>query len=461
VLGLSLARRSDACASFTLYGALAALTIFFPWIVTPSYNSAANVGAMLILAGLLVLADGQPRRAVAGMIAAAGGLCCACFAKPPLFAIGVMLMLAFGLSRRPMRRATPFLASLLLAALLISLLLAPPAMVALVRRIVTSQHVLALPNQALGLPAKIARDFLVVPPVLVGAVVTAACGFAPRRFAWPRWAAWSAIGLSLLYMASVAGDALDGTIPDFVGLAMVTLAAGYAGLLRNQPGMRLWPAALLLTAPFAVALGTFNNQWAQLNFSMAFPLLALFGLTAADTVRWRRAAAWALAIVCPVLVMLLAAFFPYSLPASIFEQRIPIEAPLARGTIRVDEETAAFLQAAHGQAQGALLIDLSGTGPGVAVALGGRAPVLPWLNPGTPSWPDVVWSRLSVAEREQAWFVGPVWPQFAHSAAARWLAAHQKRFCPLALPETPFWGTERRLQLWRPCMPQPRRSLNR
>jgi len=457
LLGLSLARHLDARAGFAVYGALAALTIFFPWIITPSYNSAANVGAMLIVAGLLMLTDGGAGRTAAGTIAAAGGLCCACFAKPPLFAIGVLLIVAFGVSRRPVRRAVPFLASLLLAALLISLLLAPPGMIALVRRIVMSQHVLALPNQALGLPAKIARDFLAVPALLVGAVVAAAGGFAPRRFGWSRWVAWGAIGLSLLYMASVAGDALDGGIPDFIGMAMVTLGAGYVGLLREQRGENLWPVALLLIAPFAVALGTFNNQWFQLNFSMAFPLLALFALAAADAVRWRRVAAYAFAVVSPVLVMLLAAFFPYSLPASIFEQKIPIEAPLAQGTIRVDEETAAFVQAAHGQAQGALLIDLSGTGPGVAVALGGQAPVLAWLNPATPTWPDVVWSRLSETERAQAWFVGPIWPQFAHSAAARWLASHQGRFCPITLPETPFWGEERRLQLWRPCMPEPQR----
>ena len=459
LLGLSLAHRPDARANFALHGALAAMTIFFPWIITPSYNMAANVGAMLIIAGLLLLAKGRPGRTWAGTIAAASGLCCACFAKPPLFAIGIVLILAFGVSRRPARRAIPFAASLLLAAVLISLFLAPPRMIALVRRIVMSQHVLALPNQVLALPVKIAQDFLAVPPLLVGAMVAAACGFALRRFGWFRWAAWGAIGLSLLYVASVAGDALDGAIPDFIGLAVITLSAGYAGLLQDQPGVRLWPIALLLVAPFAVALGTFNNQWAQLNFSMAFPLLALFALASADNVRWRSVVGYAFAIVGPVLVMLLAAFFPYSLPASIFEQQIPIEPPLARGTIRVDEETAAFLQAAHGLAQGALLIDLSGTGPGIAVALGARAPVLPWLNPATPTWPDVVWSRLSATEREQAWFVGPVWPQFAHSAAAHWLAAHKGRFCPTTLPETPFWGEERKLQLWRPCVPEPQRDM--
>ncbi|WP_340318159.1 hypothetical protein [Rhizorhabdus argentea] len=454
LLGWSSAQRSEMRACFAAYGALAALTIFFPWIITPSYNSAANVGAMLIIAGMLNLTESDLRQAVLGIIATAGGLCCACFAKPPLFAISVAIV-AIGLVRRPARRALPCIATLLLAAALISLFLAPPRMIALVSRILITQHVLALPNQVLALPAKVARDFLAAPLPLIGAAVAAACSFVLRRFALFRWAAYGAIGLSFVYLASVADDTIDGSIPDFLGLAMVTLGAGYAGLLQNQPGITLLPTTLLLLAPPAVALGTFNNQWFQLNLSIAFPLLALFALAFADAVRWRRAAALALSILSPMLIMLLAACFPYSLPTSIFEQQIPIKPPLALGIIRVDAETAAFLQGTRGLAGGALLIDLSGTGPGVAVALGARPPMLPWLNPATTTWPDVVWSRLSDAQRNRAWFILPVWPAFANSAAANWLVAHKGRFCQTMLPEITFWKKERRLQLWRPCRCQP------
>jgi len=200
-----------------------------------------------------------------------------------------------------------------------------------------------------------------------------------------------------------------------------------------------------------VALGTFNNQWSQLNFSMAFLLLALFALASADPAPWRRGIAQVLCVLAPPAIMLLAALYPYSLPASIFEQHSAIEPPLARGTVLVDDETADFVHSAHGQAQGALLIDLSGTGPGVATVLGARAPVLAWLNPATPTWPDVVWSRLTPQEREGAWFVGPAWPAFERSAPAGWLVAHRAAYCGRTLPPMTFWKEERTLQIWWPC----------
>jgi len=82
----------------------------------------------------------------------------------------------------------------------------------------------------------------------------------------------------------------------------------------------------------AVALGTFNNHWFQLNFSMAFPFLALFTLASLDPARWRRGVAHSLAIGGPCCGHVLAAFAPYSLPAPIFDQQIPIESrsPTAR-----------------------------------------------------------------------------------------------------------------------------------
>ena len=79
--------------------------------------------------------------------------------------------------------------------------------------------------------------------------------------------------------------------------------------------------------------------------------------------------------------------------------------------------------------------------------------MLPWINPATPRWAEVVWAGLSEAERGRAWFVVPVWPQFEQTAPARWLAAHERGFCRTALPPMTFWAVERTLALWRPCAP--------
>ena len=453
-LGQSLPGASRSRALFALYGAASALTIFFPWIITPSYNSTANVGALLILGGVQQAFASPPRARVTGVAAAAGGLGLAAFANPPLFAIALLAMLLAALVARRARAAV--FASLGLGAALMSLILPPTEIVALVRRMSVSQHVLALPNTPLALPAKVARDWLAVPLPLSAAAAAAGLSLALRRARGAEWLGYAAVALGLWHVAGVAADALGGGgIPDFLGLALVMLSAGYAGVVRPAPPATRLAVALLLAAPAAVALGTFNNQWFQLNFSMAFPFLALFALAAADPARWRRGAAQALAIGGPVAVMLLAALDPYSLPASIFDQQIPIAVPFAHGQVRVDAETARFVRSAHALAPGAILVDLSGTGPGVAAVLGARAPVLPWLNPATPTWPDVVWSTLSPEARERAAFVAPVWPQFDRSAPARWLMAHKAAFCRTPLPPMTFWREQRALELWRPCPSRP------
>jgi hypothetical protein len=404
---------------------------------------------MLIVGSVLSALSASPPRRRAAVAAAAAGLCIAAFSKPPLFAIAAAGLVVAALAWKRARAA--LIASLVLGAVLMCLLLAPPEIAQLVRRIIGSQHVLAMPNTPLALPAKVVRDWVAVPLPLSGAAGAMALSFALRRFGWSEWLGYAAIALSLYYLAKIVPDAIDGEIPDFLGLAVATTAASYAAVVQRERHAGALALGLLFAAPVGVALGTFNNQWFQLNFSMAFPFLAMFALAAADSSHWRRGVAQAFAIAGPVAVMLLAAWAPYSLPAPIFEQQIAIQPPLARGPVLVDEETANFVNSANGLARGALLVDLSGTGPGVAAVLGGRAPVLPWLNPATPAWVDVVWSRLSPEQRESAWFVVPVWPQFVNSAAARWLAAHKSRFCSTDLPEMPFWDEERTLELLRPC----------
>ena len=434
-----------------IYGAGSALTIFFPWIITPSYNSAANVGAMMAVAGIVTIRTSSSHRRLGGTLASAAGLCMSAFAKPPLCAIlaGVMLMLAV-LSRNARVRVY-LLASLALGAALTTLFIAPWDMLPLFRRIVVTQDVLKLPNSALGLPVKIARDWLIVPPLLTLAAIAAAIGLALPLRASPKWWGYAAALLSAVYILSITPEAIEGSTPDFLGLALSAAAAGYFGVRRDDPTLPRLPIALLLAAPAAVALGTFNNQWAQMTYSMAFPFLALFALGSTDPAAWRRGIVLGFALIGPLAVMLFAAFYPYSLQDSLFEQRTLVEHPITHDPVRVDEDTAAFVDSADNQAKGALIVDLSGTGPGVAAVLGAKAPVLPWLNPATESWPDVVWSKLSLKERQRAWFAGPVIPLFRQSAPAKWLASNQSKYCRLELSPMIFWDKERTIEVWRPC----------
>lgn len=452
LLGASVAAAAGERLRTAIFGTAAALVIYFPWIITPSYNSTANVGAMLVLTGVAALLRNKAPSLVARLaaVAVACGLCAAAFAKPPLFALDVLLLLGLGIVsfQRQRWRSLTLLGALALAALLINLFLPLHATPALLARISASQHVLALPNTPTHLPIKVLGDWAAVPPPLSGAALAALAALALWRTRWSAWAAHTGIALALLYLALAVPGALDRSIPEFPGLALLLIAAGYAILVARRDLLLI---ALLLVAPFAVALGTFNNQWAQLDFSMVFPLLALFRLASEDPVRWRSGVAYTLSIVAAPLLLLAAAQSPYSLPDSLFAQQVPVTHPITGSRLLVDAETADFLNGARGKAPGALLVDLSGTGPGVAAALGAKAPVLLWLNPATATWPDVVWNRLSATERARAWFVVPVLPLFAPSGPARWLAAHRGGYCATKLPQMMFWWEERALEVLRPC----------
>lgn len=450
LLGYALSASRSRLA-FSIYGAASALTIFFPWIITPSYNSAANVGALLTIAGILNSRTDHSGRRLMSALPLGVGLCISAFAKPPLFAVSICAILAFSVFAKTARTKWVLAAGLVLGAILTVLPVDAAQILPLLRRILATQHILSLPNTPLALPQKLVHDWMIVPPLLSFAIVPAAIGLAAPQSRLSKLCAYAAAALSLIYIASITPDALDGSIPDFLGLAMVTALAGYVGVLRGGHKVPLFPVALLLVAPAAVALGTFNNQWAQLNFSLAFPFLGIFALASLDTSLWRKGLALGIATVGPPAVMLLAAWYPYNLPDTLFEQQIRVTQPITHTPILVDEETADFVGSAEGAAKGALLIDLSGTGPGVAATLGAQAPVLAWLNPGTPSWPDVVWSRLTPAQRDRAWFVGPVRKLFKHSVPAIWLLAHKPRYCRTMLPSMMFWDEERTLEIWRPC----------
>lgn len=437
--------------AFPVYGAASALTIFFPWIITPSYNSAANVGALLTITGILNSRSDHSGRGLLGAIALGVGLFVSAFAKPPLFAVSIGAVLLIAVFARTVRTKWILAAGLLAGVVLAALLVGVDQIQPLLRRIVATQQILSLPNTPLALPQKLVHDWMIVPSLLSFAIIPAAIGLAAPQSRVTKLCAYAAAALSLIYIGRIATDALDGSIPDFLGLAMVTAFTGYAGVLRGHYKVSLIPIVLLIGAPAAVALGTFNNQWAQLNFSLAFPFLGIFALAFADPVSWRKGFALGFSIAGPAAVMLLAACYPYNLSDTLFEQKISVTQPITHTPILVDEETADFVSSAEGAAKGALIIDLSGTGPGVAAVLGAQAPVLPWLNPGTPSWPDVVWSRLTPKQRDRAWFVGPVRKLFERSAPATWLLAHEPRYCRTTLASMMFWDEERTLEIWRPC----------
>jgi len=120
----------------------------------------------------------------------------AAFSKPPLLAIAVVGMVLTAFAARNSR--APLVASIVLGAALISLILQPAEIVPLVGRIIVSQHVLALPNTPLGLPAKLASDWLGVPSPLSAAAIVAALSFAFRQSRWSKWLGYAAVAMKPL-----------------------------------------------------------------------------------------------------------------------------------------------------------------------------------------------------------------------------------------------------------------------
>jgi hypothetical protein len=70
----------------------------------------------------------------------------------------------------------------------------------------------------------------------------------------------------------------------------------------------------------------------------------------------------------------------------------------------------------------------------------------------------VVWNRLTDDERRRTWFVAPILPAFAQTAPVHWLESHRSAYCRVKLPQMNFWGTDRILELLRPCSAAQRAS---
>src|SRR5579872_4330729 len=144
--------------AFPVYGAASALTIFFPWIITPSYNSAANVGALLTITGVLNSRSEHSGRALLGAIALGVGLCVSAFAKPPLFAVSIGAVLLISAFARSARTKWILAAGLVAGVVLAALLIGVDQLLPLLRRIVATQQILSLPNTPLALPRKLVHD---------------------------------------------------------------------------------------------------------------------------------------------------------------------------------------------------------------------------------------------------------------------------------------------------------------
>lgn len=449
------------------------LGAYASWLLTPNYNLLANAGAALLLAGALSWLTPGTRRSADRLASITIGLGAwmAFFGKPTLAALAAVavLVLLVLTVRRSFALATERAVIVGLACVvplvLTVLYVQPPA--DFVAMIVAGTEALQFGNSLAQIPIKAVRELYEGPPILfVTATALVFCivrslsrdpGDArPLRILVS--GLLGAIALSLL-RAITAGGFLTSLMLLCGIMAMIAL-----GLLRDRPApvslRELTPVFALLAIPFAVAVGSANALLFQLGASVfALMLAAVVAARLLFSPPAARLIATALTVAFAGL-MLLGAFRPYGMPQSMFAQTEPIDLPFSRDRLYVDAPTKAYVDGLKATAArlrlppGTPIVDLSGSGPGNAMFLRGRAPAFPWLinyTDGAPILVDAVWGAMTPDERARAWILGPVHPGMRKAGLVGRLAADQSGYeCVATLPNG-YWADKTAvLTFWRP-----------
>lgn len=423
------------------------------WLLTPSYNSLAFIGAVVMVTGAVLFAGGGAFRKPRPGLLAAGlvgfGAALAFAGKPHTAAVIGVLTLPFAVAVVGLRRALlpGALASMTFAALLLahSIVLdgGPSAYAQRLRDAMELALLMGgghganavLGNLWLGLSTLGTRmtwtPFVVLAPTLIGLVVA----LAVTARLWPRTRGVGAVILALgvalamgfafvawlVWYRSVLVLYLGHWVLEMVVLlGIVALVAwgldNLPGGARAMPGPAIHPrrrqaivAVYLAAVGFLLPLGTGIEWSAALGGGYVFLLLALFLLLRVgvpDAPHVLSMAAVALAVL-PVPYTALESYrAPYRLIGTVGEQTDPLPFLGNPTVMRVDPATAHWgqgLQAlalAGGWTPGTPLIDMTGATPAAAAVLGGRAPVVAWLVGGYPGSVDLFVTALGHAAPE-------------------------------------------------------------
>ncbi len=185
---------------------------------------------------------------------------------------------------------------------------------------------------------------------------------------------------------------------------------------RKKPDLRLF-AMLSLAAliPWAATAGT--GRYFPMNATFYGGILAFIILKAARSTASSKAAypVVSLSLLGLLAVVLSsAAAEPYRLAAPIWQQNVPLSVGPQLGTLYVDRRTYSFISTLQDKARlaglvsGTPILDLTGSDPGVVLALGGKPPRIPWILGGYDfSLPllEMVINGMTPEERRRAWLL--------------------------------------------------------
>lgn len=435
-------------ASIAAGMATTALAVFNVWLVTPSYNSLAVQGMLVMVTGVALVHHGPGGRSASGCVLLGVGAWVLFMAKPTTLVTTSLLLGAHLMLARRLHPASILLAAgVMLLLTLVSALAIDGSVTLFMERLRTGAAELQLLDPQYE-PARLFKRFRIFIPdralafwsvVLLGLLFITARGTG-------RWSAQrSFVGtlpvavLLFLVIAMVAGGL---TIPKLTGrfqgmlflvfpVAMLFGTDRYA--LRTAGGGRISLAIVLLLLPLAYSFGSNTDYWRTGIYAGTFwalagvPLLPRHGGS-----RLPLASALAMALVAAVLVTH-ATRTPYRQPGPLRDNTVVMEVGPARSVLRLHPEIATQLQAAVSAGQGAGLvagtpvIDLSGRSPTLVYAMEGIPIGQAWIlgsYPGSCAWAGIAMARVACDDLARAWLIdGPgdpkrICPELLHSFGA-------------------------------------------
>lgn len=291
-----------------------------------------------------------------------------------------------------------------------------------------------------------------------GPMIVAATALVAALWMWPDQVWWWWPAAALLLTAALLAELFARRRP-FSGPA-------------DRKELKLW--FLLLCLPFAFSFGT--NMQVLWHSQVAAMFIVLLIVVRMERL-WQCGqlstpmAATALSLLClPPLVFqertLANASYTYRLPTSMLAQNKPQHTAI--GNVLVDGDTSAALTALRTAAQrigldaGSPILDFTGDGPGLVVALAGRPVGIPWVVGGYPDshiWAERLLRTLPASTLQSAWILSspdnpraiPGWQRIASRYAgvgSHELAAVIKIRAPSAWGKAP--KPDATLCIWRP-----------
>lgn len=402
--------RGFAAAILMACAAASAATYYCWWIATPSYNWLPLPAAFLLLIALLLFYMGRREKLSAVLTALAGVL--AFTGKPTagIAFLGVYLigaLLAAGFSHRTMRH-------LLISGLACVAMLAVTALTLVNPRLATEQ--LQAYVDFFGAAPAIGGIFIgwKAPKAYYLALLSIAVALSRPRAVARLLGALTlvAAALTIYQMRHGAYASNQGAL---VGTACLAVIANCLAWRTSQPAPRLLAVlGLAQVLPWLIAMGSGNGITSQSSFYVALPMIGALGTAVLCFGRadWRTMATGLAATLGAVAALLAANAAPYRLNPPLLSQDQPVT--VGGGQLRVDAPTLAFVTtlrrdaAAAGFVPGTPVLDFSGDTPGIAVLLGGRSPVYPWLVGGYPfseRFAATIIAHMTPTERRSAWLV--------------------------------------------------------